>query len=521
MPEIGVFEVKDKDLAARIGRLYTPHGPLETPALLPVIDIARQEPSIREVKQLGFQAVITNAYLIWRRWREEAAEKGVHKLLGFDGIIMTDSGAYQLLRYGHVEITPEDVIKYQQAIGSDIAVILDVPTPSNAPRQRAEESVRETLRRARQAIPLIENDERIWTLPVQGGPYPDLVAQAATEAAKLAKWYRLYAIGSPTTLLERYSYDKIIEMIAEAKLHLPLTHPVHLFGAGHPMIIPFAVALGVDMFDSASYILYARDNRYMTPSGTHRLEDMDYFPCSCPVCTKYTPKELLEMPAHERTRLLALHNLHVIRQEINRVKLAIREGRLWELLVEKAHAHPTLKKALQVLTRYHEYIEKLDPRLKGGETHGIFIYGIPEETARPEITRHHTYLKNYKPPTTQLVLYPLHPEDKPAINSRRHRNLQKKHPDAHLVAYTPLLGPIPEELSETYPLSQFEAPLRYTRETLDYTVERITAYIIDKNYSRITVYQGPEDWSTYIAQRIAEELRKKGINVELEKLEED
>ena len=520
MPEIGVFEVRDKDLAGRIGRLYTPHGVLETPALLPVIDLARQVPPVEDIEKLGFRAVITNAYLIWKRWREEAERRGVHSLLGFNGIVMTDSGAYQLLRYGHIDITPEDVIEFQKKIGSDIAVILDVPTGASGGYAQAKRNVLETLRRARDAVKLIRDDRRVWTLPVQGGPYVELVRFSAEESAKLADYYRLYAIGSPTTLLERYSYAEIIRIVAEAKLRLPLSHPLHLFGAGHPMIIPFAVALGVDMFDSASYILYARDNRYMTPYGTHRLEDMEYFPCSCPVCSKYTPKELLEMPVHERVRLLALHNLYVLREEINRVKLAIREGRLWELLVERAHAHPSLKRALRVLIEYREFIEKLDPRVKGGEVHGLFFYDIPEETKRPEVLRHYERVARwYKRPAKKdlLILMPIDVDEKPFTTSRIYKMLKaKRAPNAHIVGYVPPLGPVPEELSETFPLSQFESPRCYSREVIEETTRAILQYIRLQNYRSIVVYYRRGEWSEEIARLIRASL--KDVQIELRAL---
>ncbi len=503
--EVGLFEVRDKDLAARIGRLYTPHGVLETPALLPVVDIARQEVGLEEIKSLGFNAVITNAYLAWRRWREEAIEKGIHGLLGFQGIIMTDSGAYQLMRYGSVDVSPEEIVEFQKQIGSDIAVILDVPTGSADAREKARWSVEETLRRARRAIQLIGGDERLWTLPVQGGRYTDLVEYAAREASKLSRWYRVYALGSPTVLLERYSYQDIVKMIIAARFNLPLSHPLHLFGAGHPMIIPFAVALGVDMFDSASYILYARDNRYMTPRGTLRLEDIDYFPCSCPICARYTPQELLEMPPHERTRLLALHNLYVLRQELNSVKLAIREGRLWELLMEKAHAHPSLKRALQVLVKHSDLIEKLDPRVKGGEVHGLFFYGLPEDHYHPRVTRHKRLVtKRYKPRSNHLVLVPVHPDVKPFTTSSVYREARRTEHQATILGYTPPLGIIPEELAETYPLSQYEAPLLHTQESIRETINAILEAIKAYKPSALTIYYCPQlPWSSVIAEELS------------------
>ncbi len=269
-----MFEIRDVDLAGRIGRIYTAHGAVETPAFFPVIDVYRQEVSVEEVRAAGFGQVITNAYLLWKRFGREAAEKGVHGILGFQGVVMTDSGAYQILEYGGVELSQEEAIEYQKRLGSDIAVILDIPT-GDVGRREAEESVRETIRRAVEARGMIEGDERIWVYPVQGGRYFDLVEESARVGSRLG-YYRMYGIGSPTVFLERYMYHVVVEAVYRAKKHLPWGRPVHLFGAGHPLVLPYAVALGVDTFDSASYILYAREGRYITEHGVYRIEDLDY-----------------------------------------------------------------------------------------------------------------------------------------------------------------------------------------------------------------------------------------------------
>jgi len=503
----GLFEIRDKDLAARIARLHTPHGVLETPALLPVIDIVRQEVPLEEIKQLGFRAVITNAYLLWKRLRSEALDRGVHSVLGFDGVVMTDSGAYQILEYGEVDITPSEVIEFQKSIGSDIAVILDVPTGNARDRSQAEYSVAETLRRAREALQLIDPEKRVWVLPVQGGPFRDLVAESASEARSLSG-YRLYALGSPTVLLERYDYRTLLEMIYTARINLPITRPLHLFGAGHPMIIPFAVALGVDMFDSASYILYARDDRYMTTYRTYRLGELEYFPCSCPVCTKYTPKELSEMPKAERVRLLALHNLYVLRQTINEVKTAIREGRLWELLEERSRAHPSLARAFTEFRRYASFIEKVSPRVKSAGIKGVFLYG-PESLYNPRILHHQrSVLEKYKPRKKgALYLVPVDPSEKPFTHSRIYRNTKREAPHAHIVGYTLYMGIIPEELAETYPLSQFEANTHDYREVIEEATKLIARYIERNkdNYSEVTLILCRNwDWTVSIANKLRE-----------------
>jgi len=209
-----LFEVKDVDLAGRIGRLYTKSGVIETPAFFPVIDPVRQEVDLNLIKEAGVGQVITNAYLLLKRTGGSRAD--VHKILGGEGPVMTDSGAYQILEYGKVDVDQDTILEYQKAIGSDIGVILDVPT-GNVDRDKAEASVAETLRRARDALRVIDpaNDETIWVLPVQGGRYLDLVDASAREAAKLP--YRMYGIGSPTVFLEEYRYDVVVEIVYAAK----------------------------------------------------------------------------------------------------------------------------------------------------------------------------------------------------------------------------------------------------------------------------------------------------------------
>src|SRR5260221_10982372 len=128
---MGGFELLERDGLARLGRLETPHGPIETPTLLTVVhpDPARQPiaPSVIR-SQFGLGAMITSAYIAWRtpELRARAEEGGIHGLLGFDGPVMTDSGAFQQHAYGSIEATPEEIEGFQRRIGSDISTVLDV-----------------------------------------------------------------------------------------------------------------------------------------------------------------------------------------------------------------------------------------------------------------------------------------------------------------------------------------------------------------------------------------------------------
>jgi 7-cyano-7-deazaguanine tRNA-ribosyltransferase len=461
LPQPGVFEIRDVDLAGRIGRLYTKSGVVETPAFFPVIDIERQEVPLSDIASAGFGQVITNAYLILKRYGWEAASRqGVHRLLGFEGVVMTDSGAYQILEYGRVEVAQETIIRFQQAIGSDIAVILDVPT-GDVGRREAEGSVEETLRRAREAISLIAGDaERVWVLPVQGGKYFDLVERSAREAAKLSRYYRAFGLGSPTVFMERYLYDVVVEGLYRARRILPLGRPLHLFGAGHPLIIPFAVALGADTFDSASYILYARDMRYMTEWGVYRVEELDYFPCSCPVCTRYTPQEIREMSREEAVRLIALHNLYVISRVVRRVKQAIREGRLWEVLEETGRYHPSTARLLRSMRRYRDLLEVGAHRGRG-RVKGLRAYG-DETLYNPKLSRFREEAlklaveaaERFKP--REALLVPM--ARKPEPGECEEASVEAAARGVLLILYTPYVGAFPVELCGVYPSLQLDFP---------------------------------------------------------------
>jgi len=110
------------------------------------------------------------------------------------------------------------------------------------------------------------------------------------------KGFDVYPVGGVVPLMEAYRFKDLVEVVTAAKKGLGSGVPVHLFGAGHPMVFALAAALGCDLFDSAAYALYARQGRYLTALGTWKLEEMNYLPCSCPVCHAYTQKELMESP---------------------------------------------------------------------------------------------------------------------------------------------------------------------------------------------------------------------------------
>ena len=156
----GKFEVVARDGRARIGKIHTAHGILETPALLPVIN-----PNIRTIEpremwdRYGIQGLITNSYIIWKHddLKQHALEKGVHDLINFPGVIMTDSGTFQSYVYGDVEVGVDEIVAFQRSIGVDIATMLDVFSRPDMNATEVEHAVRETEARAAQSIKAAEN----------------------------------------------------------------------------------------------------------------------------------------------------------------------------------------------------------------------------------------------------------------------------------------------------------------------------------------------------------------------------
>ena len=488
------FEIIEKDLAARIGRLYTKSGVIETPCIFPVINPIKQTVSLEEIKSIGFKQIITNAYLIRKSYGDLVKEISIHKLLNWDLPIMTDSGAYQLMEYGEIDVNPDDILRYEVEIGSDIGVILDIPTQADTPKDIVLIEVEETIRRARRAIEFLKIIDPEHTMlivgPIQGGQYLDILEYSAKCMSKLN--FDIYAIGSPTTLLEKYDFLTIVKMIITVRKVIPIHKPIHLFGVGHPLIIPFAIALGIDMFDTASYILYARDDRIIMRDRTLRLNELkiDYIPCSCPTCSKYSVKELKELSKNEREKLLAIHNLYVLHREIEEIKNRIYEGTLWDYLEEKASTNPRVYEAFIELKKFSKYFQKLSPVTRG-EVHGINIISY-YSIYRPEYRRHIYRLCNkYRPPEGKVLLILPEPDEKPYIRSTffklliNHlisRNLIKK---VHVCFYNKVFGIVPYEICEIYPLSQHEY-VRNCKIINKLGYESLKRYLI----SNIDVYKG-------------------------------
>ncbi len=477
------FEVKERDLGGRIGLLRTRRGVLETPTLMPVVNPVKNTIKPTELREeFGFKLIITNAYIILKHYGKDA--KDVHEITGFDGAIMTDSGAYQLLIYGGIDTTPEEIVRFQEEIGSDIGVILDIPTGGFATREEAEYAVKETIRRAKESISLREDESMLWAGPIQGGRFLDLLESCAKTMGELD--FHIHPLGSPTQIMEEYDYATLVDMILTAKKVLPPERPLHLFGAGHPMMLSMAVALGCDLFDSAAYALFAKDGRYMTQTGTLRLSDLEELPCRCPICVKRNVEDLVEMDKEEREGLLARHNLYVVAEELKIIREAIREGSLWELVESRCRTHPKLYEGIKRLSNYQEYLERNDPVINK-KLSGIFFYD-EVSMLRPEVFRYRERIFNrYSRPQGKdiLLLLPM-PNEKPFTKSKIFKLANRiigKRENVHVCFYGDPFGVVPSELSETFPLSQFESAIGLGR----CWKEIVERFVASKSYKEVFI----------------------------------
>lgn len=473
-----MFEIKAKDNRGRVGVLKTKHGNVKTPALMPVIHPRKQA---IDVKKYGADIVITNAYLIYKDedLKQEVIDKGLHELINFDGPIMTDSGSFQLSVYGDVDITNKEVIEFQELIKTDIGTSLDIPTAPFVTHEKAEEDLEITLQRAREAIEYrnSQNMEMKLNSVVQGSTFPDLRRYCADELTKLDA--DLYPIGAVVPLMESYHYKDLVDVVMNSVAHLPDNKPRHLMGAGHPMIFALAAAMGCDLFDSAAYILYAEDDRLLSTRGTYKLENLQEMPCSCEVCTKYTPDDLRAMDKKERRDLIAIHNLHVSFAELRLVRQAIYEGSLMELVEERCRVHPQLLNAYRQLANYMDDMEKYNPRSKKS----AFFFTGPESLYRSEVKRHMNKLREM-PKKRDLVILP--PSRKPyskfisgklgefyIYGSERELDLE----DTDFMVLDIPFGLVPLDIDEVYPLSQNESPKIKDVDSIEFIEDFISEFV--------------------------------------------
>ena len=368
--------------AARRGVLTTPHGTVHTPAFMPVgTQGAVKAVTHRDVEELGAEIVLANTYHLYLRPGAERIGRfgGLHKFIGWQRPILTDSGGYQVFSLAarrkvdeegvtfrsHLDgsehlLTPESVVDIQARLGSDIAMALDECLEHSATHARARDSVERTLRWARRGRDRFlrigpGGDRTIVTNPgqaqfgiIQGGTFADLRQRSVEGTLEIG--FEAYAIGGlsvgePSPVM----YD-VTEQTARL---LPADRPRYLMGTGTPVDLVESVARGIDMFDCVLPTRNARNGQLFTSHGRLNIKNAEFADdprpldarCRCYTCRHFSRAYLRHLfHAGEMTAatLNTLHNLHFYLDTMRRIREAIVFSTLEELRQNYRQIFPAL-----------------------------------------------------------------------------------------------------------------------------------------------------------------------------------
>jgi queuine tRNA-ribosyltransferase len=332
------IEVVARDDEARAGILRTPHGPVETPAFMPVGTKGTVKGlTPKELRTAGAGIVLGNTYHLYLRPGVDTVREagGLHAFTGWDGPMLTDSGGYQVFSLAKTRriseegvefasiydgslhtFTPELTTRVQEDLGADIAMVLDECPPANASRDYHAESLRRTARWAERCKEAHRREDQALFGIVQGGLYPDMREESLERTVEIG--FPGYALGGLSVGEPRSEMLETLELTAPK---LPADRPRYFMGIGDPVGILEVIGLGVDMFDCVLPTRLARHGAALTADGRINLKNAAYRQdlgpldpgCSCEACTGYSRAYLSHLVRENELlghRLLTLHNVY-------------------------------------------------------------------------------------------------------------------------------------------------------------------------------------------------------------------
>ena len=361
------FELLSTDKNARRGRLTLAHGVVETPVFMPVGTYGTVKAATpRDLREIGAQICLGNTFHLWLRpgLAVIAAHGGLHRFMGWEQPILTDSGGFQVFSLGALRkiseegvkfsspvngdklfLTPEESMRIQHTLNSDIVMVFDECTPYPASRDEAAQSMRLSLRwaqRSRDAHQRLENGNALFGI-VQGGMYEDLRSESLDALAAIG--FDGFAIGGLSVGEPKAEMARIL---AHTAPRLPEQKPRYLMGVGTPEDLVQGVENGIDMFDCVMPTRNARNGHLFTRYGDIRIKNACYRDdlrpldesCACYTCRNFTRAYLHHL--HRVGEILGaqlntLHNLHYYQQLMGELRTAIDGGRLAET-VARFHA---------------------------------------------------------------------------------------------------------------------------------------------------------------------------------------
>lgn len=347
---------------ARVGKLHTPHGVIDTPIFMPVGTQATVKAmSPRDLYDIEAQIILSNTYHLYLRPGHELVRQagGLHRFMGWDRPILTDSGGFQVFSLGdlrkiteegvhfqsHLDgsrrfLSPETSMEVQEALGSDIAMAFDVCTAYPAQKEEVNDALHRTARWLRRCAEAHTRPDQALFGIVQGGLFHDLreLSVKATLEVDLPG-YAIggLSVGEPKPLM----YD-MLDFLAPM---MPVNKPRYLMGVGSPDCLIEGVMRGVDMFDCVLPTRIARNGTALTHAGPVTVRNagyaVDFSPldpeCDCYTCTHFTRaylRHLVKAGEILASMLLSYHNLYFLLRLMERIREAILADKLPQMAEE-------------------------------------------------------------------------------------------------------------------------------------------------------------------------------------------
>jgi len=356
--EPAMFEVfhRSGDSRARTGRIQTRHGSFDTPVFMPVGTLGSVKAMApHELEDMGVDILLANTYHLYLRPGHEVIRElgGLHRFMGWNRSILTDSGGFQVYSLAtlrtitedgvvfrsHIDgsehfIGPETAMEIQAALGSDIVMAFDECVPYPADHGYVASSLRLTTLWARRCRERGAGEGQALFGIVQGGMFPDL--RRASAEALLELDFDGYALGGLSVGEDRATRERVV---SETVPLLPEDRPVYLMGVGTPEDIVEAVRLGVDMFDCVMPTRNARNGCLFTSKGRLTIKNARYIRderpleegCNCPTCARFSRAYLRHLFLSREIlayRLNTIHNLYYYARLMEDIRTAIRDDAL-------------------------------------------------------------------------------------------------------------------------------------------------------------------------------------------------
>jgi queuine tRNA-ribosyltransferase len=373
------FTVQHNAGSARAGVFATPHGPVETPAFMPVGTLATVKAlDPDDLVQMGASMILANAYHLHLRPGDEVVREmgGLHRFMRWDRPILTDSGGFQVFSLArlrtigeegvefqsHIDgslrfFTPESVMRIERNLGADVIMQFDHVVPGQSDKTEARDASERSIRwlarclaevqrlesgqplddeMPREEFPLDSprNEQALFPI-VQGGIHANLRREAAAAIGGMHDWPG-FGIGGLSVGEEKDAMHEMLDVVDEA---LPRTHPRYLMGVGFPEDLIDGIRRGVDLFDCVAPTrmgrngaVFTRDGRLNIKRAEFRTDPRPLDPeCDCAACTRFSRAYIRHLFVSDEIlglRLLSLHNVHFLLTLVAQAREAIRNGDL-------------------------------------------------------------------------------------------------------------------------------------------------------------------------------------------------